>query len=338
MRYPSFLKKGGTIGLIAPSFGVSSYPYEEKYENAVKKFRNLGYNIVECDSVRNLSKLRSNTPAIRAAEFMQMYTDYRIDFIVSVGGGEIMMEMLPYIDFELLRQSKPKFFMGFSDNTNLTFTLNTLTDTASIYALNFPTFGMASWDPSIQETYDIITGKRLTQQSYPMYVKEDVSKLPGNALAGFSLTEYTSVESLDNSDGYMRGRLVGGCLDVLGVLCGTTYGNVNNFVERYRDDGIIWYLEACELNCASIYRTLWQLKNAGWFKYARGFIFGRAADGQPVMDFDMKDALSILEDLNAPVIYDADFGHIPPSWTIISGAKCVIHKKGHTASIEYILD
>ena len=80
------------------------------------------------------------------------------------------------------------------------------------------------------------------------------------------------------------------------------------------------------------------MKTSGWFKYATGFIFGRPANGQQIIDFEMKDALSILKQLDVPVIYEADFGHIPPSWTIISGAKCIIRKKGHTASIEYILE
>ena len=47
MRYPAFLKKGGTIGLIAPSFGVFVYPYEDKFNNAYKKFSNLEIEVSE---------------------------------------------------------------------------------------------------------------------------------------------------------------------------------------------------------------------------------------------------------------------------------------------------
>ena len=46
--------------------------------------------------------------------------------IISVGGGEIMCEILPYIDFDKIAKLPHKFFMGFSDNTNLTYTLATI--------------------------------------------------------------------------------------------------------------------------------------------------------------------------------------------------------------------
>lgn len=44
-----------------------------------------------------------------------------------------MCEILPYIDFEKIRNSEPKWFLGYSDNTNLIFLLATLCDTAAIY-------------------------------------------------------------------------------------------------------------------------------------------------------------------------------------------------------------
>ena len=40
-----------------------------------------------------------------------------------------MCEILPYIDFEKIRNSEPKWFFGYSDNTNLIFLLATLCDT-----------------------------------------------------------------------------------------------------------------------------------------------------------------------------------------------------------------
>ena len=35
--------------------------------------------------------------------------------IISVGGGEVMNEILPYINFNKLKKAPHKFFMGFSD-------------------------------------------------------------------------------------------------------------------------------------------------------------------------------------------------------------------------------
>ena len=43
MRYPGSLKKGGTIGFVAPSFGCTTEPYKTSFENAIKTFRDMGY-------------------------------------------------------------------------------------------------------------------------------------------------------------------------------------------------------------------------------------------------------------------------------------------------------
>ena len=42
MRYPDFLKENGTIGFVAPSFGCKLQPYRAAFENACKKWKELG--------------------------------------------------------------------------------------------------------------------------------------------------------------------------------------------------------------------------------------------------------------------------------------------------------
>ena len=58
-----------------------------------------------------------------------------------------MCEILPYIDFEKIRNSEPKWFLGYSDNTNLIFLLATLCDTAAIYGPCAAAFGMEPSHP-----------------------------------------------------------------------------------------------------------------------------------------------------------------------------------------------
>ena len=90
-----------------------------------------------------------------------------------------------------------------------------------------------------------------------------------------NLTEKTLIRRFPDKDTVIEGRLLGGCLDCLANLVGTEYDKVGEFADRYREDGIIWFLEACELNVMTIRRTLWNLKNAGWFKHVKGFLVGR---------------------------------------------------------------
>ena len=46
MRYPEFLKDGGRIGFIAPSFGCASEPYRSDFEESLERFSSMGYETV----------------------------------------------------------------------------------------------------------------------------------------------------------------------------------------------------------------------------------------------------------------------------------------------------
>ena len=338
MKYPQFLQKKGTIGLIAPSFGVSGSPYEERYESAYEKFTDLGYNIKTVSHLRGIKHGKSATARIRAREFEKMYLDDDVDFIISVAGGELMCEILPYIHFDRLKKAAPKYIMGLSDNTCLTFTMPLLTDTAAIYGSCFGSFGMQQWHQCLQECYEVITGKRLSQKNYDMYDDGTVAKEDVDPLEGYNLNQPVVYKSLDKQDHCFSGRLIGGCLDLLVTLIGTPYAPVNEFLEKYKEDGFIWYMEACDLNVLSIYRSLWQLKSAGWFKYCNGIIMGRPILTDKLFGISLKEALkNTLGDLKIPVIYDADFGHVPPNWTIISGSYGTVDYKEGKCEITYEL-
>lgn len=55
---------------------------------------------------------RSTSEEQRAKEFNEMVNDKKVDLIMCASGGEFLLEILPYIDFELLKNN-PKFVCGF---------------------------------------------------------------------------------------------------------------------------------------------------------------------------------------------------------------------------------
>lgn len=340
MRYPQFIKKGATIGLCAPSLGCNIEPYATRLSSAIKHFENLGFKIVETPHTRNNKKMESSDAKTRAMEFMSLYLNPDVDYIFSVGGGEIMVEILPYLDFDKLRDVPPKFFQGYSDNTNLTYTLTTHLDIATVYGPNFPEFGMSDWHESLKGNLKFMLGEKLTVNSFDKYEVDNLRKQPGKYLSSYNLTCQTNWINLSGEEEIqLSGRLIGGCLDILISLCGTKFDKTKEFIEKYQDDGIIWYLESCDLGVPGIIRALWQLKNAGWFKNASGFIIGRPLNKESVFDIDYKEAFyRHLKDLNVPVVIDADFGHVPPSFHIVSGALCKIKSKDSKGSIKYILE
>ena len=75
------------------------------------------------------------------------------------------------------------------------------------------------------------------------------------------------------------------------------------------------------MSVADFYRTLWQMREAGWFKNANGILIGRTRAKESMKDFSYEDVLhSAFDVLNIPVIYDIDVGHVELQWTMINGA------------------
>ena len=107
-------------------------------------------------------------------------------------------------------------------------------------------------------------------------------------------------------------------------------------MEKSKEDGLIWFLEACELNVFSIRRAVWQLDHAGWFKYTKGFLIGRPMlFDQPMMGLDQYEAvLGIIGKYNVPVIMDADLGHLSPTMPLICGSVATVSIKGNNYSID----
>ena len=132
MRYPEFLKENGTIGFVAPSFGCSTEPYRTAFNHALDKWKKEGYGIdIGPNCYENSGVGISNTPEKCAEELTEWYCRKENDILISCGGGELMCEVLPFVDFERIRKADPKWYLGYSDNTNMTYLLTTLCDTAA---------------------------------------------------------------------------------------------------------------------------------------------------------------------------------------------------------------
>ncbi len=334
MKYPEFLKENGTIGFVAPSFGASIEPYKSAFDNARKKLEKKGYKLkLGPNCYEGCGVGISNTPEKCGQELTQYYCRDDNDALISCGGGELMSHTIDCVDFDKIKAAKPKWYMGYSDNTNFTFLLTTMCDTASIYGPNAPAFGQEPWHPSLQDALDVLHGKNLVLKGYDKWEKESL-KDKEHPLEPYNVTEPRVLKCYPEKEAEMQGRLVGGCMDILAALVGTNYDHVSNFVENYKEDGIIWFMEACDLNMLGIRRALWQLDHAGWFQHTRGFIFGRPYfHGEELMGMDQYNAVTgILEKYNVPIIMDADIGHIPPMMPLICGSYATV--KADAANIE----
>ena len=342
MKYPKFLPEKGTIGFVAPSFGCNIEPYKTAFNHALEKFRAMGHQTDLGPNCYEGSGIGiSNTPEACGKELTEYYCSADNDVLISCGGGEMMCETISCVDFETIKNAEPKWYMGYSDNTNLTFLLTTLCDTAAIYGPCAAAFGMEPWHQSIQDAYDVLCGKKHSVSGYDLWEKESL-KDAEHPLVPYNVTEERKIRSFCAGVNaelgvQMEGRLIGGCMDCLVNLLGTKYDAVKGFNERYKEDGIIWFMESCELNVMAIRRAIWQMKNAGWFEYVKGFMIGRPmVFGQDMFGCDQYQAVvDLLEEYNVPIIMDLDIGHLAPMMPMVSGAYAKVDVKGNGITITY---
>ncbi len=335
MRYPKFLTNTDTIAFVAPAFGCSIEPYKSAFNNGIERLKTLGHPIKlgpNCYVGEGIGI--SNKPELCAKEFMDMWCEDESAALFSCGGGELMCEILPYLDYEKIKKAEPKWFMGYSDNTNLGLLLAPICDTAWVYGPNGPAFGMEPWHCSVQDAYDLVRGTKLTMESYDGWQLESL-KTEEEPLVPYNITEQPSIRTVNMGEAF-SGRLLGGCMDIVANLIGTRFDKVNEFVDRYAEDGIIWFLEACDLNLMSIRRALWSMEQAGYFRHVKGFIIGRPLHyGEEAFGLDRYSAVtSVLEKFGVPIVLDMDLGHLPPTMPLVNGAMATVAQVGEKVQVQ----
>lgn len=327
MRYPKFLSKNSTIGVVALSAGVGGYLND--YEKSIDTLKKNEFLIKETASVRINSKT-SNTGVVRALEFDELLRKDNVDLIMCATGGDFAIEILPFVKWDNINNNI-KWIMGASDPTSLLYVITTKLDIATLYGFNACSYDQTKIHESLSNSLEIIKGNLIEQHSYSFYEKDK-----SNRSDGYNLTEPVCWECLNGSVS-IRGRIIGGCLDVLRELIGTKSDYTKNFIEKYKNDGIIWYFDVFALSCEDFYRTLFQMREAGWFSYVKGVVVGRVLiPSYYYEDFSYQEALKkIFGDI--PLIFNADIGHVAPKMTIINGAIAEVEASGGTGKIKFEL-
>ena len=330
---PKYIKNNSKLYLIAPSFGCTTSPYEERLVKSISTLNNLGYRISLGENCyKDEGIAASNTPQERAKEFMQAYTS-NADAIISVGGGEMMIEILEHLDFEKIKSLPPKWFMGFSDNTVLTYTLTTICDIETVYGVNATRFYTTPLMCDSNDALRMLHGAN-SFEGYPQFeLEENKEERPFNDInfdTDKIITPYLYKKPF-------TGVLLGGCLDVLINICGTKYDKTKDYISKHKKDGIIFYFEACDLNPLSFRRALIQLKNAGWFENVKGFLIGRSYHYKEELFGVTAEAssLDILGDLNVPILINVDLGHLKPSLPMRNGAIATVSYEQTNIKIKY---
>lgn len=290
---PSKLKKGDTIGVIAPSNYIEKDDLE--YINAsIALMEASGFKVKFGKYVFEDTLGYGTSPEKRAADINWAFKDDEVKAIMCVKGGEDSNTTLDYIDYEMIKKH-PKIICGFSDNTSI---LNAIHEKTGLVTYHGPTFkSLTSWE---------------TGYAYKQFIKTFAENTE-SLIMGEPEDEYTTIQA-----GQTTGELVGGNLSLFTKLvCGKYAVNVQDKILFLEELG---FEAAPEMVNSNIY----YLKQNGVFDRIAGLWIGNYEHPSKVsIEKIIKNAIG--DEYKFPIIKSDNFGHIDKKIIIPIGTKAEIN-------------
>ena len=309
MKYPRFLQKGDTLGITALSSGAGDKIKEVKISlNHLKE----DYKLIITPNTYGMEIVSSNIKT-RVSEFNDLLNE-DIQGLMNIRGGDFCYETLDYLDFNKIVK-KNLLVQGSSDTTSLVYILTTKYDLATIYGFNAKGYDKEILFKDELDNLEFMKGNLLTQKSYH---DRNTHSINGNFKS--------------------NGVIIGGCLDVIRYLLGTSYDGTKKFINKYKDKKIIWYFDIFAMGSTDVYLTLLQMKKMGYFKYSDTFIIGSIIYPKVECMMDYNDVYKKVFG-NSNIIVEANIGHIKPKFTILNGSYAtVIFKDNELVLKQELLD
>lgn len=111
---PKKLNPGAKVAILSPSLAGPAFGPAVHEQALYRLVSDLDISPVEYPTTRKQESL----PEEKAADLNAAFADPEIKAIMATIGGYTLIEVLPYLDFALIK-ANPKIFLGYSDNTNL---------------------------------------------------------------------------------------------------------------------------------------------------------------------------------------------------------------------------
>ncbi|HEM3620154.1 TPA: LD-carboxypeptidase [Streptococcus suis] len=306
------LKKGDHIRVVSPSSSIESIGGFEANVAAKKKLEALGFRLSFSEHYFENDIFDSAPIASRVADLEAAFANETVDAILTTIGGFNCNELLPYLDFDLIAQN-PKIFCGYSDTTALLNAIYAKTGMQTYMGPAYSSFKM-------REGQDYQTQAWLnavTQDSFTLEPSEEWSSdawyIP-DAPRTFFPTEWKVY-----NPGQAFGVAIGGNLSTFALLHGTEFAP--------KPDKYILFLEEAEedhyVEFTRHFAALLQV-----YPNPQAVLIGRFPKETEMTEeilLTILDKHPILK--KVPVLYDLDFAHTQPLFTITIGGQVEIDTK-----------
>ncbi|MCA9940883.1 MAG: LD-carboxypeptidase [Anaerolineales bacterium] len=280
---PPRLQPGDMIAVFTASDPLTPEVWQW-VERGIEQLRAMGFGVVTGQTLFRQHYYMAGTPAERWQDLRQFVCDERVKMIMTAMGGENANQLLPLLDYELIR-AHPKIITGYSDPTVL---LNAIQTRAGL--ITFYGFHAASFDPL-----------------WPWFGQYDRTSFAQLFLEGSTPLRIQPAADRETwRGGVAEGAFVGGCLSDVRKLLGTPYE------PDWRNKILI--LEDVQKKPQHLDVALTHLKQAGVFAGINGLLLGKFHDCVDSTHTDWNPPLShlflsITEEFQFPILKTEEFGH-----------------------------
>ena len=341
MRIPKHLERGDCVAIVSLSEGTLGEPWaiHKLYIAQERLEKDYGLRIKLMPNALKGKQYLYEHPEARAADWMQAFRDPEVKAIFNAIGGDDTIRLLPYIDFEVIRQN-PKIFTGFSDTTTNHFMMYRA-GVRSYYGAavmtNFSEYGKIN-DYTARAIRDTLFEPKpeLDIPSAPYWYDDEDERIWWKEENIHRLKPYHPERigyELLQGGGVAEGELLGGCIDVFPELMGTP---IWPGPEEWR--GKLLFIETSEEDMPCEYLT-WFLRGLaaqGIFGVISGVLVGKPARRskyEPYKEVWRKVVGFEAGRPDLPILYNLNFGHAEPIGVLPIGARCRLDAERKTLTL-----
>jgi len=335
---PPPLRRGDRVAVTSSSWG-GPHALPAPYDAGLAVLRDeLGLEVVEARTARMPADELARNPRLRAETMNELFADDSVHAIIASIGGDDSVRILPWLDTELAL-THPKIVLGYSD----TDTQLVAYHLAGLVTYNGPAVmsgfaQMGTFRDSLEHVRAMLFGEAGAVTPLPAF--ENWTQTNSDWADPARATEIVGLELHDGwrwlgAERTTRGRLFGGCIDVLEFLKGTRWWP-NADPSWWR--GRVLFLETSEEKPPLDTVRYW-LRNygsQGVFEHAEALWFGRA---RGYSDAENEQLYALLVDVvrdaggDLPIVANLDFGHTDPHWVLPLGVEVETDPEARTLTL-----
>ena len=306
---PPRLKRGDTVGLIAPG----GYTTDRAIEKAVRNIETLGFKVKPGAYLREVFGNYGGSVQQRLADLHAMFADPDVKAIWPIRGGSGCISLLAGLDYDLIHRN-PKVLIGYSDITALHLAIYKQTGLVTFHG---PVASSTMTPYSTEHMMAVLTEP---QASYTIPMSSE------NAERALSEPHF-GVHTFTH--GVATGPLMGGNLSLVAALAGTPYA------ADIKDS--ILFLEEVNEAPYRIDRWMTQLDLAGGFRSAAALVVGICENCGPEhedISLTLERTLGLhLHPLTIPAVSGYSIGHIRNQFTLPMGIQARIDTRAQTITL-----